>query len=144
MIKKDFKLFFWNYYAEHGAVVGWQAYQFSALSFDIFLSQMNWRNIWLWHVAIIVSLFLATLRSGFPGIVIPATSFLNHFFAIIQQLFLPVIFVFDSHFNRTERVEVLDFGTSTKLSATFFGERNIHIETHIAIIKITVSHASKS
>ena len=104
---------------------------------------MNWWNIWFWHVAIIISLFLTTLGSGFTSIIIPTTGFLNYFFAIIQQFFLPVIFVFDSHFDGAERVEILNFSTSTKLGATFFSERNIHIETHVAIIEVTISNAGK-
>ena len=143
MIKKDFELFLWNHHAKYGAIVSRQAYQFSALGFDIFLSQMNWRDIWLWHVAVIIGFFLATLRSGFTSIIIPATGFLNHFFAIIQQFFLPVVFVFDSHFDGAERIEVLNFSTRAQFSATFFSERNIHIKTHITIIEVAISHTSK-
>jgi hypothetical protein len=67
-----------------------------------------------------LSFFLAALRGGFAGGIAPAASFLNDFFAFIENFGLAFVFVFYSVFDRAETVLVLNFGASTEFFGTFF------------------------
>ena len=101
-------------------------------------------NIWFGHIAVISRAFLGALASGFTSSVIPATSFLLDGFALFEQLGLAFDFVGYYPLDATEGVEIFNFGLGTELVTTFWGNTNINIKAHVAIIKIAKSDASIS
>ena len=63
------------------------------------------------EVAVIVSLLLGAHRAGFIFIRIVETSGLNHPSAVFDQVDLALYLAFDRLLDKTERVDILGFGT---------------------------------
>ena len=88
------------------------------------------QQVWLGEVTIIVGDFLAAHGAGFIEFGIIQAGLLNDTAAVFNQVDLPFNFVVDGFFNKTERVDVLDFSPGTELGLAFFAHGYVGITTH--------------
>ena len=133
-----------NDHSESGTIISWKQRHIFLFRIYLLTHQSDWRKIWLWHIAVILSLFFRTLRSGLTSGVIPATSFLSNDFPSVKHFALSLIFIFNGTLNRAEGVEVFDLSTFAKSFTPLLGERNIDVKAHITIIKISKTDSRKS
>ena len=106
-----------------------------------FIGKVYLQDVRFWEVPIIVSVFLASHRSGFALVIIEPASFLNDTLTSIQQTGLPLDFIVNGTGDCFQRVQVLDFCTSTQFFIIWLHDGNVDIATQRTLLHLTVTNS---
>ncbi len=93
------------------------------------------------EVAVVVSFFLAALRHGHSGRLVPAQRLLHNRLSRLEQGALTGYFVLECPQHSPERVQVLNLGASKQRLVSNGTDRDVRLKANDAFLHVAAVHA---